>query len=262
MPEGPEVESVVRSLRRGIIGRKILNAELKNGRVLIGSAAATSRALAGRRINAIERHGKFIAIHLDQGFLVVHLGMTGRLLLNAEPDKWTHAIFNLDRGTLIYSDSRQFGRIEYGRELPERVAKLGPEPLEVALQEFTARLAKRDSPIKAVLLNQAVVRGVGNIYADETLFRAGVHPKRKASSISKLRAAKIHASMRQVLSEAIAAGGSSISDYVDADGAKGWFQVEHRAYGRTGEACKTCGTPIKRILLAQRSTHFCPQCQR
>jgi formamidopyrimidine-DNA glycosylase len=134
--------------------------------------------------------------------------------------------------------------------------------LEVALEEFTARLAKRDSPIKAVLLNQAVVRGVGNIYADETLFRAGVHPKRKASSISKQRAAKIHASMRQVLSEAIAAGGSSISDYVDADGAKGWFQVEHRAYGRTGEPCKTCGTPIKRILLAQRSTHFCPKCQR
>ncbi len=121
---GPEVESVVRSLRRGIIGRRILNAELKNGRVLIGSAATTSRALAGRRINAIERHGKFIAIHLDQGFLVVHLGMTGRLLLNAEPDKWTHAIFNLDRGTLIYSDPRQFGRIEYGRALPERVAKL------------------------------------------------------------------------------------------------------------------------------------------
>jgi formamidopyrimidine-DNA glycosylase len=262
MPEGPEVESVVRSLRRGIIGRRILNAELKNGRVLIGSAVTTSRALAGRRIDAIERHGKFIAIHLDQGFLVVHLGMTGRLLLNAEPDKWTHAIFNLDRGTMIYSDPRQFGRIEYGRTLPERVAKLGPEPLDVTLEEFTARLAKRDSPIKAVLLNQAVVRGVGNIYADETLFRAGVHPKRKASSISKTRVAKIHVGMRQVLSEAIAAGGSSISDYVDADGAKGWFQVEHRAYGRTGEPCKICGTPINRIVLAQRSTHFCPQCQR
>ena len=262
MPELPEVESVVRSLRPGIVGRRILNAELKDGRVLVGSAAVTSRALAGRKIVRVERHGKFIAIHLDEGFLVVHLGMTGRLLLNAEPAKWTHAIFTLDKGTMIYDDPRQFGRIEYGEELPARVARLGPEPLEVSAAEFMTRLRQRGSPVKAVLLNQAVVRGVGNIYADETLFRAGVHPRRRASSLSGQRVAKIHAAMRQVLSEAIAAGGSSISDYVDADGAKGWFQVEHRAYGRTGEPCKVCATPIKRILLAQRSTHYCPKCQR
>ena len=262
MPELPEVESVVRSLRPGIVGRRILNAELKNGRVLVGAAAATSRALAGRTILRIERHGKCIAIHLDEGFLVVHLGMTGRLLLNAEPATWTHAIFTFDKGTMIYDDPRQFGRIEYGKELPARVARLGPEPLEVSVAEFSERLAQRASPIKAVLLNQAVVRGVGNIYADETLFRAGVHPKRRASSLSKERAARIHAAMREVLSEAIAAGGSSISDYVDADGAKGWFQIDHRAYGRTGEPCKTCATPINRILLAQRSTHYCPKCQR
>ena len=262
MPELPEVESVVRSLRPGLVGKRILNAELKNGRVLIGSAAAASRALAGRRVIRIERHGKFIAIHLDQGFLVVHLGMTGRLLLNAEPGKWTHAVFTLDRGTMIYDDPRQFGRIEFGRELPARVARLGPEPLEVEREEFARRLAQRASPIKAVLLNQAVVRGVGNIYADETLFRAGVHPKRRARSLSAGRAAKIHAAMREVLSEAIAAGGSSISDYVDADGAKGWFQVELRAYGRTGEPCTVCGAAIKRILVGQRSTHYCPKCQR
>jgi formamidopyrimidine-DNA glycosylase len=262
LPELPEVESVVRSLRPGIIGRRILNAELQNGRVLIGSAAVTARALQGRRIDRVERHGKFIAIHLDQGFLVVHLGMTGRLLLNGEPGKWTHAVFTLDKGTMIYTDPRQFGRIEYGRELPARVARLGPEPMEVSLAEFAERLSRRASPIKAVLLNQAVVRGVGNIYADETLFRAGVHPKRKAASLKKERVAKIHAAMQEVLGEAIAAGGSSISDYVDAAGEKGWFQIEHRAYGRTGEPCTVCGAPIKKILLAQRSTHYCAKCQK
>ena len=122
-------------------------------------------------------------IRLDRGYLVVHLGMTGKLLFDGELSKWTHAIFTLDRGTLLYVDPRQFGRIEYGDELPARVAALGPEPLEVTLEEFTRRLKLRKSPVKAVLLNQAVVRGVGNIYADEALFRAGVHPKRVASSL-------------------------------------------------------------------------------
>src|SRR5580693_5746750 len=159
MPELPEVETVVRSLRPAIVGRRITNAEFTGLRVLIGSARRTANALIGRKIVAVERHGKFISIRLDRGFLVVHLGMTGRLLVNAEPTRWTHAIFTLDQGILHYDDQRQFGRIEYGVELPERVAALGPEPLEITLEDFTARLRARRSPIKAVLLNQAVVRG-------------------------------------------------------------------------------------------------------
>lgn len=262
MPELPEVETVVRTLRPAIVGRRILNAEITGNRVLIGTARKTAAALAGRKVVAVERYGKFIAIRLDRGYLVVHLGMTGRLLIDGELSKWTHAIFTLDRGSLLYEDPRQFGRIEYGDELPARVAALGPEPLEVALGEFSRRLKQRRSPVKAVLLNQAVVRGVGNIYADETLFRAGVHPKRVAASLSDARVARVFEAMREVLTEAIGSGGSSISNYVDAEGCQGSFQTEHRVYQRTGEPCVNCGAPIKRIVVGQRGTHYCARCQK
>jgi formamidopyrimidine-DNA glycosylase len=262
MPELPEVETVVRSLRPAIIGRRILNAELTGRRVLIGSPRKTSAALLGRKIIAVERHGKFIVIRLDRGYLVVHLGMTGRLLIDGALSKWTHAIFTLDQGSLLYEDPRQFGRIEYGDELPARVAALGPEPLEVTLEEFRRRLKQRRSPVKAVLLNQAVVRGVGNIYADEALFRAGVHPKRIAASLRADRAERIYLAMRDVLTDAIERRGSSVSNYVDAEGRKGSFQADHRVYQRTGEPCVNCGSPIKRTLVAQRGTHYCPKCQK
>jgi formamidopyrimidine-DNA glycosylase len=262
MPELPEVETVVRTLRPAITGRRILNAEFLQLRVLRGSPLKTAKALAGRRIESIERHGKFIAIRLDRGFLVVHLGMTGKLLVNAEPTKWTHAVFTLDRGVLHYDDQRQFGRIEYGIELPERVVALGPEPLEISLPDFIARVHARKSPIKAVLLNQAVIRGMGNIYADEALFRAGVHPKRSAASLRKDRIERVYDAMREVLVEAIDSRGSSVSNYVDADGRKGSFQTAHRVYRRTGKPCTNCGAKIERIVLVQRGTHFCPKCQR
>ncbi len=262
MPELPEVETVVRTLRPAIVGRRIVNAELTGLRVLIGSARKTANALAGKKIVAVERYGKFIAIRLDRGYLVVHLGMTGRLLIDGAMSKWTHAIFTLDKGALLYEDPRQFGRIEYGDELPARVAALGPEPLEVSLDEFIRRLKLRKSPVKAVLLNQAVVRGVGNIYADEALFRAGVHPKRVASSLRADRVERIFKAMREVLAEAIASRGSSVSNYVDAEGNRGGFQADHRVYQRTGEPCVSCGAPIKRIVVGQRSTHYCSKCQK
>ena len=262
MPELPEVETVVRTLRPVITGRRILNAEFLGLRVLRGLPHETSQALAGQRVRSIARHGKFIAIKLDRGYLVVHLGMTGKLLIDAAPTKWTHAIFTLDRGVLLYDDPRQFGRIEYGVDLPERVRALGPEPLEVTLEEFAQRLKQRRSPIKAVLLNQSVVRGVGNIYADEALFRAGVHPKRIAASLRKDRVERVYQAMREVLAEAIESRGSSVSNYVDAEGRKGSFQLSHRVYQRTGEPCVNCCASIRRIVLVQRGTHFCPKCQR
>jgi formamidopyrimidine-DNA glycosylase len=262
MPELPEVETVVRSLRAVIVGRRIINAEFRQLRVLRGSPHETVQSLVGRRIKAIERYGKFIAIKLDRGYLVVHLGMTGKLLIDAVQTKWTHAIFTLDRGMLHYEDQRQFGRIEYGAELPDRIAALGPEPLEISLADFAARLKARRSPIKAVFLNQAVVRGIGNIYADEALFRAGVHPKRAAASLRKDRIERIYKAMREVLAEAIESRGSSVSNYVDAEGRKGSFQLAHRVYRRTGKPCVSCGTAIKRILVAHRGTHFCPKCQK
>ena len=261
MPELPEVETVARGLRRTIVGRRILSVRL--GKTdFIDDPAALELHLPGRQIEAVERYGKFIAMRLDRGYLVVHLGMTGKQLNDAPLTKWTHAIFTLDEGTLHYDDQRQFGRIEYGAELPERVAALGPEPLEISLADFTKRVKSRKAPIKAVLLNQAVVRGVGNIYADEALFRAGVHPKQVAGSLSKPRIERIYNAMREVLAEAIESRGSSVSNYVDAEGRKGSFQLAHRVYRRTGKPCVKCGTEIKRTLIAQRGTHFCPKCQR
>jgi formamidopyrimidine-DNA glycosylase len=262
LPELPEVETVVRTLRPAIVGRRILNAEFGQLRVLRGLPLDTAQSLAGQRIRSIERYGKFIAIRLERGYLVIHLGMTGKLLLQAERTKWTHAIFTLDRGSLLFDDPRQFGRIEYGEELPERVMALGPEPLEVSLDEFRRRLKQRRSPVKAALLNQSVVRGMGNIYADEALFRAGIHPKRIAASLMPARIARLFETMREVLSEAIESRGSSVSNYVDANGRQGSFQQSHKVYQRTGEPCVVCGAKIRRIVLAQRGTHFCGRCQR
>jgi formamidopyrimidine-DNA glycosylase len=262
LPELPEVETVVRTLRPALVGRRIMSAEFGQLRVLRGLPGDTAEALAGQRVVAIERYGKFIAIRLDRGVLVVHLGMTGKLLVDSARTKWTHAIFTLDRGSLLYDDPRQFGRIEYGETIPDRVAALGPEPLEVSLKEFAQRLKQRKSPIKAVLLNQAVVRGVGNIYADEALFRAGVHPRRIAASLGPDRVARVYEAMRAVLREAIEGRGSSVSNYVDANGCQGSFQQQHRVYQRTGEPCVVCGAAIRRILVAQRGTHYCGRCQR
>jgi formamidopyrimidine-DNA glycosylase len=188
----------------------------------------------------------------------VHLGMTGKLLLDAAPTKHTHGIFTLDTGTLIYTDQRQFGRILWNHDL----SRLGPEPLSIGLDEFHARLKRRKTGIKALLLNQTFLAGMGNIYVDETLFAARVHPRAQASRLSASRVAAIHRHMREILSAAIQLKGSSISDYVDARGERGGFQLEHQAYGREGEPCSVCGSPIRKITVVQRGTHYCPRCQR
>jgi formamidopyrimidine-DNA glycosylase len=262
VPELPEVETVTRSIAR-VVGRRIVSAEFRCLRVLRGDPDRMSAALAGRRIRSVRRRGKFIVMELDGGdCLTVHLGMTGKLLLNGTPGRHTHAVLNLDRGVLRYEDQRQFGKLEVSRGLPERVAKLGPEPLEVTLEEFAARLKRRKARIKAVLLDQRFVRGMGNIYADEALFRAGIHPLAIGARLRRDRVQRLYEAMVEVLTQAIEKGGSSISDYVDAEGRKGFFQFEHRVYQRTGEPCVTCGAPIRRTLVAQRGTHYCPRCQR
>jgi formamidopyrimidine-DNA glycosylase len=263
MPELPEVETVVRSIAR-LKGRRIVSAEFTCLRILRGGDPDRMAAsLAGRKIAGIKRYGKFIVASLDGGaFLMIHLGMTGKLLLGGPRGKHTHAILTLDRGALLYDDSRQFGCIEYSEAFPARVARLGPEPLEITLEDFVARLRNRKTSIKALLLNQTFVRGVGNIYADEALFRAGIHPQTQAAKIRGERVRRLHAAIVEVLTEAIEAGGSSVSDYVDAQGRKGFFQFKHRVYQRTGEPCVTCGAKVRRILVGQRSSHFCPKCQK
>ena len=263
MPELPEVETIARALGRRLRGRRIVSAEFRCLRVLIGDPDATSAALAGRKVLAVQRHGKFIEMQLDGGrSFVVHLGMTGKLLMNAAPGRHTHAILTLDRGALLYDDSRQFGRLELSAGLPARVRKLGPEPLEVTLDEFVRRVREHKTKIKALLLNQRFLRGIGNIYADEALYRAGIHPLAIAQRLHSDRLKKLHAAIRKVLGEAIDAGGSSVSDYVDVDGRQGSFQVRHNVYQKNGQPCPRCGTAIRRILVTQRGTHFCPRCQK
>jgi formamidopyrimidine-DNA glycosylase len=263
VPELPEVETVTRSIAP-LVGRRIVSAEFRNLRILRGGDPDhMSARLAGRRIAAVKRYGKFIVVSLKGGgFLLIHLGMTGRLLLGGERGKHTHAILTLDRGILMFDDSRQFGSLQLSEEFPARVARLGPEPLEVSFEEFASALEKRKTRIKALLLNQTFLRGIGNIYADEALFRAGIHPQALASRLRGDRPKKLYDAIVRILTDAIAAGGSSISDYVDAEGRKGFFQFQHRVYQRTGAPCDTCGTPIRRVLVAQRSSHYCPRCQK
>lgn len=255
-----------------LAGRRIVSAEFRCPRVLRGGDPdRLAASIQGRRIAGVKRYGKFILVSLTSGagprpahsgYLVIHLGMTGRLLLGGPTGKHTHAILTLDRGVLLYDDSRQFGCIQFSGNFPKRLAKLGPEPLEIPFADFAAALKRRKTRIKALLLNQTFLRGLGNIYADEALFRAGIHPLAKASRLRPDRARRLHDAIVAVLTEAIAAGGSSISDYVDAEGRKGFFQFSHRVYQRTGKPCVTCATPIRRVLVAQRSSHFCPKCQR
>ncbi len=224
-----------------------------------GDRTKLARQVAGRRIESIARRGKFIVIGLDRGHLIVHLGMTGKLLSAGVPTTHTYGNFTLDDGVLLYDDPRQFGRIEWG---DTRVKKLGPEPLQIGLADFAARLKARKTRVKPLLLNQAFIAGLGNIYVDEILFASGIHPLASASRLSAARAVRLHQAMVEIITLAIEHRGSSISDYVDANGNRGNFQMLHRVYGRNGEACTVCGTPIKKAVVASRGTHYCPVCQR
>jgi formamidopyrimidine-DNA glycosylase len=195
---------------------------------------------------------------------IVHLGMTGRLQVcdpQIEIAKHTHAILQLASGReLRFVDPRRFGRLSVAATADFEAE--GIEPLEIGIDEFVPLFRRRKTLIKSALLNQKLLRGVGNIYADESLFRAGVRPKRRAATLTRDQLRKLFLAIKEVLTEAIALGGSSISDYVDADGEEGFFQLQHRVYGREGEACLVCQTPIRRIVIAGRSSHYCPKCQR
>jgi formamidopyrimidine-DNA glycosylase len=194
---------------------------------------------------------------------IVHLGMTGRLQVcapEAEIEKHTHAIVRLVSGReLRFVDPRRFGRLSV---TAADFRADGIEPLEVDVDRFIELFCGRKTPIKSALLNQKLLRGVGNIYADESLFRAGIRPRRRAATIPRDQFVKLHSAIKEVLHEAIALGGSSISDYVDADGEAGFFQLQHRVYGREGEPCLVCKTPIKRVVIGGRSSHYCPKCQK
>lgn len=245
----------MRGLKPRIEGRRVISLEVIAPLVV----RSPLDAVCGCVVEEVRRHGKFVVLQCGGGLLSIHLGMTGKLLVDAPRTPYTRVVFHLDEGALLYDDIRQFGRLEWQ---PARLAELGPDALEIGETEFAAGLRASRSRVKPLLLNQRFVRGLGNIYVDEALFRAGVHPKAMAARLSRARARALHAAIGQVLREAIEHRGSSISDYVDASGERGGFQRLHRVYGRKGLPCVTCGTPVRRTVVAQRGTHFCPHCQR
>ena len=267
MPELPEVETIVRGLERHVVNRRIANVEFLWPGLVVGDVEKTARRLRGLTISGIRRHGKYIVVDLSRAgkswCLVIHLRMTGNLIVNGEPGPHTRAVLFLEGGpTLVYHDIRKFGRWQLSEGLPERLLELGPEPLEISEDAFRARLRSRGGMLKALLLNQEFLRGLGNIYADEALFRARIHPRTNSAKVGPKRAARLHHAIREVLTDAIAQGGSTISNYVNSEGSQGYFQLSTYVYGKTGERCKICETPIRRTIVASRSTHFCPRCQR
>jgi formamidopyrimidine-DNA glycosylase len=281
MPELPEVETVARGLRRTIVGRRILSVRL--GKTdFIDDPAALEQHLPGRQIEAVERYGKFMLLRLSPvervassaangnaapAALLVHLGMTGQIAPNpaAQPcEKHTHACFLLDDNReLRYTDARRFGRLAYlaAGPLAEELLSFGADPLEISVGEFVRQTRARRARIKALLLDQGFLRGVGNIYADESLWRAKIHPARLGTSLRKEHAAALHRALREILEKAIVMRGSSISDFLDAEGQPGEYQRQHRAYGREGKVCYRCGAVIRRAMVAGRSSYFCPKCQ-
>jgi formamidopyrimidine-DNA glycosylase len=279
MPELPEVETIARGVDERVRGDCVVEAWFGRQREPFKTAPARqAKGLAGRVFLSVRRAGKHIVCELGpvgrerqaeppaEAQWIVHLGMTGQLLVTA-PDapvaKHTHARLSLKSGReLRFVDPRRFGRLEFlDLARGKGFGAPGAEPLAIGAEEFAGLFRGRRLAIKAALLNQSLLAGVGNIYADESLFHAGIRPRRAAGRLKREELERLRKALRKVLTQAIELGGSSVSDYVDADGMRGFFQLEHCVYLRTGEPCRRCGTPIKRILLAGRGTHFCPRCQ-
>ena len=260
MPELPEVETVVRSLQPRLVGRRIVAITTTPSRVFRGQQEVITVCLPGQQILSVERYGKNILLRLDRHRVRIHLGMTGKLLFAPAPATHPRALLALDDSLLVFDDIRQFGRFEL---LPadEGVLSLGPDALEVSPAEFLRILKTRRGAVKNVLLNQRCLRGMGNIYTDEALFLARIHPLCAASRVPRAKALSLHQNMLLLLEQAILAGGSSISDYVDSSGQRGAFQQRHQVYGTAGQPCPRCGTLIARLVVCQRGTHYCPQCQ-
>ncbi len=282
MPELPEVETVANGVNERVRGQRIESVWLSfKPQTFKTPAAEMLELLEGRRIERVRRVGKHIVFDLEDGARpsnglrggeklqwIVHLGMTGRLLV-CEPEvpvpSHTHAVLRLSLGReLRFVDARRFGRLAIHRVAGEGEGFRGPgqEPLSISVQDFVRLFRGRRLAIKLALLNQSLLHGVGNIYADESLFRAGIRPRRMAGRLRRAELERLHASIQSVLREAIALGGSSVSDYVDADGVAGFFQLEHKVYMRTGQPCLVCCTPVRKIVMGGRSTHYCPNCQR
>jgi len=269
MPELPEVEVTRLSFADAIVGAKVVSVRL--GKALRWPLGCSVAQLAGRSVLAVRRRGKYLLIDLGPGLLLVHLGMSGSLSFAKHlPPAGKHDHFEMvtTRGTLRLTDPRRFGAVVYADsegapEACKLLGKLGMEPLakDFDVNQFHTGLKRRKAAIKQVLLAGDVVVGVGNIYASEVLFMAGIRPTRSAARLSRPRVVKLHAAIRDVLARAVAKGGSTLRDFSSARGESGHFQLEAMVYARHGQACRVCGTPIKSLRQGQRSTFYCPHCQ-
>lgn len=272
MPELPEVETIVCDLRNLTMGRCIDRIQVSLPKIVRTGPRRLTRLLSGAVITDVQRRGKFIILGFSgQRHLVVHLKMTGHFLwspgpMDGPPPKHVHIVINFrDRARLLYEDQRQFGyflgldRDGYKQWVEEKA--LGPDPLEISAADFARRLGCSGARLKAVLLNQKIISGLGNIYADETLFAAGLHPGRPARMVTEVQAKHLHRETVRILSEAITCRGSTTNNYVGLMGVGGEFQNRHQVYGKAGQPCPRCGQDIIRIVLAGRGTHYCPRCQ-
>ncbi|MFT6075094.1 MAG: formamidopyrimidine-DNA glycosylase [Yoonia sp.] len=283
MPELPEVETVKAGIAPVMVGHVIAQAQVNRPDLRWPFPDRMTERLTGQRVLGLRRRSKYILVDLESAeTLLIHLGMSGRMLISGHmvgdfhhvhpaPAKHDHVVFEMDSGVRItFNDARRFGAMDLMNTATQDdhwlIRDLGPEPLGNAFNEtyLIERLKGRNTPIKSALLDQRIVSGLGNIYVCEVLFRAGIHPKRKAGQISAKRVTTLVPIIRQVLSEAIAAGGSSLRDYRQSDGELGYFQHVFQVYDREGQLCATlgCDRIIQRIVQSGRSSFFCPQCQR
>lgn len=271
VPELPEVETVARGLRASVVGNTIVGADVLWQRSVVPSDATSfERRVTGCAITGVGRRGKWLMVELSSGdTLLIHLRMSGRLVLESElcvDTRHLRVVLLLDDGRrLSFFDQRKFGRLWLVADTDRVLGSLGPEPLS---EEFTAArfgdmLMRRRGRIKPLLMNQRFLAGLGNIYADEALWRAGIHPLRKAKTMTPAEVRSLHKGIRSVLVAAVGSGGTTLADaaYVQADGQSGEFGPRLAVYGRAGEVCPRCGTPVERIRIGQRGAHFCPHCQ-
>lgn len=269
MPELPEVEMVVRGLRPEVEGRTFTSVRYEWPRQIVMPAPRTfARRLPGQRVERLWRRGKYVVFSLTGDTLLIHLKMTGRLYTSgggSEMDDWVRVTFGLDDGhSLYFSDARKFGRLHLLPDPSPVLDRLGPEPLsdDFSAEDFAARLAARRGAIKPLLLNQTFLAGVGNIYADESLWLAQVDPRRKANTLDREDAHRLYEAIRATLSSAILYEGATIGWYRKPDGTAGESQNHFNVYDRQDQACPRCGGPINKMTLGQRGTHFCPACQQ
>lgn len=269
MPELPEVQTIVDGLNKIILGKKIKSISTDFSRVF--SQKDFKKGVEGSKITIIRRRGKFIIIELSNTrAILIHLGMTGNLFyLNKEsfPEKHDHMVMKFsDHTQLRYNDQRKFGKIKMidlaKLENVSEIGQLGSEPLKISLKEFVNIFQRRKGRIKTALLNQKILAGLGNIYSDEALFDAKIHPLTKIDNLNQTKLKALYSSIKKILKKAIQSGGTSVDDYLNVDGQEGFFQFKLKVYGREGEPCPRCGAKIKRIKISQRSSHYCPRCQR